>query len=124
MVFGPQFFPHISEVAGRLAAFATFAIGFVADGAHVRIMPYWDWDYPREEERAGDGEEREWVERLRHTFEEAVRLRLRADVPVACYLSGGLDSCAVLGVAAQLAPQPLRVRALVRQRRLRRGPFR
>ena len=30
VVFGPQFFPQVSELAGRLAAFATFAIGFVA----------------------------------------------------------------------------------------------
>jgi metabolite-proton symporter len=30
VVFAPQFFPQVSELAGRLAAFATFAIGFVA----------------------------------------------------------------------------------------------
>lgn len=30
LVFGPQFFPQLSETAGLLAAFATFAIGFVA----------------------------------------------------------------------------------------------
>src|SRR5918996_5605384 len=30
VVFGPQFFPQVSEVAGTLAAFATFAIGFIA----------------------------------------------------------------------------------------------
>jgi MFS family permease len=30
VVLGPQFFPQVSELAGRLAAFATFAIGFVA----------------------------------------------------------------------------------------------
>jgi metabolite-proton symporter len=30
VVFGPQFFPQVSELAGRLAAFATFAIGFIA----------------------------------------------------------------------------------------------
>ena len=29
-VFGPQFFPQVSEVAGTLAAFATFGIGFIA----------------------------------------------------------------------------------------------
>ena len=29
-VFAPQFFPQVSDVAGRLAAFAAFAIGFVA----------------------------------------------------------------------------------------------
>ncbi|RYF60158.1 MAG: MFS transporter [Comamonadaceae bacterium] len=30
LVFGPQFFPSSSELAGTLAAFATFAVGFVA----------------------------------------------------------------------------------------------
>ena len=30
VVFAPQFFPQASELAGTLAAFATFAIGFIA----------------------------------------------------------------------------------------------
>ena len=29
-VFGPQFFPQVSETAGTLASFATFGIGFIA----------------------------------------------------------------------------------------------
>ena len=41
-----------------------------------------------------------------------MRLRLRADVPVACYLSGGLDSCSVLGIASEIARQPLRAYTL------------
>ena len=47
-----------------------------------------------------------------HALEEAVRLRLRADVPVACYLSGGIDSCAVLGLASRLSREPLRAYTL------------
>src|SRR3990170_1534711 len=30
VVFAPQFFPQVSELAGTLAAFATFAVGFIA----------------------------------------------------------------------------------------------
>ena len=84
----------------------------VTDGARVNIHPYWDWDYPTAEETTTTRSPQEWAERLSSVFDEAVRLRLRADVPVACYLSGGLDSCAVLGVASRLSSRPLRAYTL------------
>jgi len=80
----------------------------VTNGATARVLPYWDWDYPTAEHTRWDRNPREWVKRLAAVLEESVRLRLRADVPVACYLSGGLDSCAVLGLASRLSPRPLR----------------
>jgi asparagine synthase (glutamine-hydrolysing) len=84
----------------------------MTDGEHVRITQYWDWDYPVKEESAIPADPREHIERFAHVFEEAVRLRLRADVPVACYLSGGIDSCSVLAVASRLSPRPLRAYTL------------
>ena len=84
----------------------------VTDGEHVRIVQYWDWDYPRGDEIGTSIDPREHVERFAHELNEAVRLRLRADVPVACYLSGGIDSCSVLGVASRLSPRPLRAYTL------------
>jgi asparagine synthase (glutamine-hydrolysing) len=84
----------------------------MTDGEHVRVAQYWDWNYPVADDIGVAGDPNEHVERFAQEFEEAVRLRLRADVPVACYLSGGIDSCSVLGVASQLAAQPLRAYTL------------
>jgi asparagine synthase (glutamine-hydrolysing) len=77
----------------------------LAQAGDVRLVRYWDLDYPAaagapDADGAGDAA---WAERLREALDEAVRLRLRADVPVGCYLSGGLDSSAVLGLAARHA---------------------
>ena len=85
----------------------------VSDGERVRVTQYWDWNYPQwSPGDEPDGDRREWIARLRHELDEAVALRLRADVPVACYLSGGIDSCAVLGVASKVSSRPLRAYTL------------
>jgi asparagine synthase (glutamine-hydrolysing) len=74
----------------------------------LRIHRYWDFDYtPAAELAATPRDEQSYVEEFSAVFEEAVRLRLRADVPVGCYLSGGLDSCAVLGFAARNSSTPI-----------------
>lgn len=72
----------------------------------IQIFKYWDLDYPPLDEKPILTPE-EYVLTLRAKMEEAVRLRLRADVPVGCYLSGGLDSSAVLGLATAQYGKPM-----------------
>jgi len=81
------------------------------DGQNVRVSEYWDWDIPAHDDMES-ADPREWIERLEGAMTEAVRLRLRADVPVACYLSGGVDSSAVLGFASRCSPNPIRAYTL------------
>src|SRR6059058_2798441 len=64
----------------------------IATDKHIQMNQYWDFNYPRTERSSPERSDAEYSEELRSTLEEAVRLRLRADVPVGCYLSGGLDS--------------------------------
>jgi len=80
----------------------------LATDKHLQLVSYWDFNYPRMTEQTPQRSDAEYVAEFRQVLEEAVRLRLRADVPVGCYLSGGLDSCAVLGLAAKLHPAPIR----------------
>jgi len=80
----------------------------VATDERVQLNQYWDFDYPKAADSAPSRSDSEYADEFRHALEEAVRIRLRADVPVGCYLSGGIDSCAILGLAARHHPEPIR----------------
>jgi asparagine synthase (glutamine-hydrolysing) len=75
---------------------------------HVQVAPYWDFDYPAASQAVAVRSDREYAAEFREALEEAVRIRLRADVSVGVYLSGGLDSCSVLALAARHHPEPIR----------------
>jgi asparagine synthase (glutamine-hydrolysing) len=63
--------------------------------------------------RRPDAEHAEYIEEFGELLDEAVRLRLRADVPVGCYLvSDGIDSCSVLGLMSKHAPGRVRAFSL------------
>jgi asparagine synthase (glutamine-hydrolysing) len=71
----------------------------------VDIRRWWNPELaPKEEERSRTGR----IERLRSMIADAVRIRLRADVPVAIFLSGGVDSSVI---AAECARQGSKLQA-------------
>ncbi len=76
----------------------------IATDKHFQLHQYWDFNYPKLNGATSGRSDADYAAEFRHALEEAVRIRLRADVPVGCYLSGGLDSCAVLGLAAKHHP--------------------
>lgn len=73
-----------------------------ADG--VRLRAYWDLHFAPE---AGPSEE-EWARRVRDKLDEATRLRLVSDVPFGAFLSGGIDSSAVVAMMAGALPDPVK----------------
>ena len=72
----------------------------IASQSQIQLHQYWDFNYPPAEKSQPSFSFEESVEQLRFHLTEAVRLRLRADVPVGFYLSGGLDSSTLLGIAS------------------------
>ena len=73
----------------------------VGDG-EPHFHTYWDFDYPQAGQADDSRDEQEVIEEVRESLLEATRLRLRADVPVGVYLSGGIDSCTIMGMVAHL----------------------
>ncbi|KAK7977220.1 glutamine-hydrolyzing asparagine synthase [Apiospora saccharicola] len=73
----------------------------VARDGTIKHKKYWDLDYC-DKTIVDHRSPEEMVRAVREELVNAVRLRLRADVPVGVYLSGGLDSSMVAGIIKHL----------------------
>ncbi|KQZ82900.1 asparagine synthase [Mesorhizobium sp. Root157] len=80
----------------------------IVEQGRVTVKPYWQLAFPHRDTPSKIVNEVEVAEELRALLTDAVRLRMRADVPVGSYLSGGLDSSLVSALAAGMAPQGLK----------------
>ncbi len=78
----------------------------LATESGIKLSKYWDFNYPVDAD-IKECPESESIESLRESLLEATETRLRADVPVGVYLSGGVDSCAILGMTSHLREQPI-----------------
>ena len=77
----------------------------IVEGGEERLQQYWSWTYPDVPAAISFDEA---AEELRSLLADAVRIQLRADVPVGAYLSGGLDSSVLVALIRQHSDVPLR----------------
>ncbi|MDQ7006683.1 MAG: asparagine synthase (glutamine-hydrolyzing) [Acidobacteriota bacterium] len=75
------------------------------DAGGARIEPYWSLTVPESRKDTGQGIP---TETLRRLLEQSVRDRLVADVPVGVFLSGGVDSSAIVATMARLGVGDIR----------------
>ncbi|NDP38743.1 MAG: asparagine synthase (glutamine-hydrolyzing) [Rhodoferax sp.] len=104
---------HLGYVAAPDCIFAGIrklppATLLAIENGQVREWRYWRLS-PRMNQ---DLSEREWIERVRAQLEASVRMQMVSDVPIGAFLSGGVDSSAVVGLMAKQSQQPIRTYAI------------
>src|SRR3954468_7692345 len=102
-----QTFTFWSPLAPRTAFKGIFELPpgpqLIAENGSMTVQPYWQLRFPRRDEPASMTEA-DAAERIETLLEDATRIRMRADVPVGAYLSGGFDSSATTALAQKLNP--------------------
>jgi asparagine synthase (glutamine-hydrolysing) len=75
----------------------------IAERGEIRETRYWDLSFAETDTLS----EEEWCERIQHSLCEATRVRLMSDVPLGAFLSGGVDSSAIVATMSKLMKQPV-----------------
>ena len=76
----------------------------IANDEQITIKKYWSLDFT---ERIPSRADNEYLDELEGLLDDAVRIRLRSDVPVGVYLSGGIDSSIITSLIRRNSPYPL-----------------
>ena len=76
----------------------------VVEKGEVTTQQYWELDFSRQNEIGFD----EAIRQFRDYFDKAVQMRMIAEVPLGAFLSGGIDSSAVVGTMSKFSDRPVK----------------
>ena len=98
-----QYVPHPRSIFRGIAKLPPGHLGVYREG-RLDVRPYWQPDFQRVDNipRAQAAEE------LAELMRSSVALRMRSDVPLGAFLSGGVDSSLVVALMQQLSEQPVK----------------
>ena len=77
-------------------------------GSPPRLEPYWEPPVPGVNTEVLDLSPGEAGHAVRRDLEEAIDRRLLSDVPVGAFLSGGIDSSAIVAIMSRRSPRPVK----------------
>jgi asparagine synthase (glutamine-hydrolysing) len=99
-----QYVPHPHCMLEGFSKLPPATIGIVQHGK-LTLQTY--WAAPFDQLEPGRTRVEDWQDELRSTLTEAVRLRLRSDVPLGAFLSGGIDSTVICGLMQTQLSRPV-----------------
>ena len=97
-----QYVPHPNTIFAGINKLPPAHCAVFQDGM-FDVRPYWRPDFTFERRRSPSD-----VEQVRDALTESVRLRMRSDVPLGAFLSGGVDSSLIAALMQQESDEPVK----------------
>lgn len=99
-----QYVPAPHSMLQGFARLPAATVGVLQDG-RLELSRFWTPPYANVQ--SGRTSIADWKDELRHELTQAVRLRLRSDVPLGAFLSGGIDSTVITGLMQEQLDRPV-----------------
>ena len=100
-----QYVPHPGSIIRGIAKLPP-AHRLTWRSGQVDVQRYWELEYAKVGTQY-PGTETELADELRHRLQEATNIRMTSERPLGAFLSGGLDSSAVVAAMARGSAQPV-----------------